>query len=314
MRLYYASDIHGSEKLWRKFVNAASFYGADVLVMGGDLTGKVMVPIVEQEPGQWAARVFGKEQRATGEQALAELERRVRLTGYYPLRCDGSEFERLQLDARHRDAVFRSLMRDELAGWMSIAAQKLHGVGVRIFVMPGNDDDWDVDEILEGAPEPIVACEGRVVDAGGFQLLSSAWTNPTPWDSPRELGEGELLERFEKLAADLDADRPTVFNLHCPPHDSGLDLAPELTEDLRVVVEGGEPKLIPVGSTAVRAFIESHHPLLALHGHVHESRGAAKVDGTLCINPGSQYTEGVLDGVVVDMERDEVRSYQLVSG
>lgn len=314
MRLYYASDIHGSEKLWRKFLNASSFYEADVLIMGGDLTGKVMVPLVERKPRVWFAHVFGKDQKAKGEDNAAELERRIRLNGFYPIRCDEDEYQRLQRDDFHREAVFKGLMRAELERWMKIAADKLGDSGVRCFVMPGNDDEWDIDDVLEGAPAPVENVEGRVVSFDGVDMISSALTNPTPWDSPRELPEEELLDHLEKLAAQLDRRAPAIFNLHCPPYNSGLDVAPELTDDLRVVTEGGEPKLIPVGSTAVRTMIERCRPMLALHGHIHESRAATQIGPTLCINPGSAYGEGVLDGVTVDIEGARISSYQLVSG
>jgi Icc-related predicted phosphoesterase len=314
MRIYYASDVHGSETLWRKFVNAASFYGADVLVMGGDLTGKVMVPFVERKPGVWVARIFGKEQKAKTEERLAELERRVRLNGFYPLRCSQDEYERLEADATYRDSVFRPLMRAELERWIVLARDVLDGTRVSCFVMPGNDDEWDIDDVIEHASGSVQPCEGRIVSFDGVQMLSSAWANPTPWNSPRELQEGELLERLEALASRLRPGIPAIFNLHCPPHDSQLDLAPELTEDLRVVTEGGEPKLIPVGSKAVRELIERHQPILGLHGHVHESRATSQIGRTVCINPGSAYAEGVLDGVLVDIEDGRVTSHQLVSG
>lgn len=314
MRLFYASDVHGSERLWRKFLNAAAFYGADVLIMGGDLTGKVMVPFVERKPGEWVARVFGKDEKAKGEAKLEELERRVRLNGFYPLRCTVDEYERLRVDDGYRDEVFRCLMREELRRWLALAHEKLAGTGVRCYVMPGNDDEWDIDDVLGEAAPPVVSCGERVVHDDGFQILSCAWTNPTPWDSPRELPEPDLLQKLEDLATELEPGKPAIFNLHCPPYDSGLDLAPQLTDDLRVVTEGGEPKLVPVGSQAVRTFIERHQPLVSLHGHIHESRAAARIGSTLCINPGSAYSEGVLDGVVIDIEGGRVTAYQLVSG
>lgn len=314
MRLYYASDVHGTEKLWRKFLNAAVFYDAEVLVMGGDLTGKVLVPLVEKKPGHWVGRVSGKEQKAKSEEQLVELERRIRLNGFYPIRCSVEEFSLLSTDESYRDQRFTEAMRAELERWIQLAHDKLAGSGVTCFIMPGNDDEWDIDSVLESAPAPVVSCEGRIVEANGVQMLSSAWTNPTPWASPRELPEAELAERLEKLVAEVTSDRPTIFNLHCPPYDSGLDRAPELTHDLRVVTEGGEAKMIPVGSTAVRELIERHQPLLALHGHIHESRGAVEIGRTLCVNPGSAYGEGVLDGVVVEFDGNEISSYQLVSG
>jgi len=314
MRIYYASDVHGSERLWRKFLNSAAFYEADVLIMGGDLTGKVMVPFVESKPGTWGARIFGKDQKLKGEDKLADALKSVRLNGFYPLVCTKDEYDALNSDPKRRDQTFKQLMREELGRWLQLANEKLSGSGVRCYVMPGNDDEWDIDDVLENAPDPIETCEGEIVSFDGLQMLSSAWTNPTPWDSPRELPEDELYDRFAKLTARLDADAPVVFNLHCPPHDSGIDQAPQLTEGLRVVTEGGEPKLVPVGSHAVRRLIEEVQPLVALHGHIHEARGAGKIGKTLCINPGSVYGEGVLDGAIVDIRDGQAMAHQLVSG
>jgi uncharacterized protein len=314
VRLYYASDIHGSEKLWRKFLGASSFYDAQILIMGGDLTGKVMVPIVEVSSGRWEARLFGRRQRAKGDAKLADLERSIRLNGFYPFRCEVEVHRRLAEDDDFRDETFARLMRDELARWLDLARDRLAGTGVRCYVMPGNDDDWGIDEVLEGAAEPLTSCEGRRVVFDGLQMISSAWSNRTPWDSPRELDEDGLLARLEKLAAELDPGVPAIFNLHCPPFDSGLDLAPELTPDLRVVRDGGEPRMTPVGSTAVRDLIERHRPVLGLHGHIHESRASALVGDTLCINPGSAYSQGVIDGALVEIEGGRVTSHQLVTG
>jgi Icc-related predicted phosphoesterase len=314
IRLYYASDIHGSEHLWRKFLGAASFYEADVLVMGGDMSGKRLVPIVETGPGRWEATAFGKARRVRGPEALAGLERMIRYNGFYPYRCDPAEFERLRADEAHRDDTFRTVMVDELERWMGLAHEKLAGSGTRVYVMPGNDDPWEFDDVFARAPEPVQNVEGRVVRLDGVQMLSSGWSNPTPWDSPREKTEEDLLDTFEKLAEDLEPDVPAVFNLHVPPFGSTLDLAPELTEDLRVVAKGGEANMVPVGSTAVRRFIEEHQPILSLHGHIHESRGAVRIGPTVAINPGSTYAEGVLDGAIVDIDGGRIRSHQLVSG
>ena len=314
MRLYYASDIHGAEQLWRKFLNAASFYDAQVLVMGGDMSGKLLVPLVETKPRVWEARVFGRQQKVKGDEAAAELERRIRFNGFYPYRCDPAEMDRLQQDPSYRDQTFRRVMAEELERWLALAHEKLAASGVRIYVMPGNDDPWEFDDVFARAPDPVENVEGRVVRLDGLQMLSSGWSNPTPWDSPREKSEEDLLETFEKLREELEPGVPAIFNLHVPPYDSTLDMAPELTEDLRVVSKGGEVSMMPVGSTAVREFIERHQPILSLHGHIHESRGAVRIGETIAINPGSTYGEGVLDGAIVDIDDGRVVSHQLVSG
>jgi uncharacterized protein len=314
IRLYYASDIHGSEQLWRKFLAAASFYDAGVLIMGGDMSGKLLVPLVETATGVWEAKVFGRDQKVKGENAAAELEKRIRFNGFYPYRCDPSEMELLRADTQHQDRTFKRVMAEELERWLAMAHERLGRSDVRVYVMPGNDDPWEFDEVLARAPAPVENVEGRVVRLEGVQMLSSGWSNPTPWDSPREKTEEDLLETFEKLREDLEPDVPAIFNLHVPPYDSRIDMAPELTEDLRVKSSGGEVNMVPVGSTAVRRFIEEWKPILSLHGHIHESRGAVSIGDTVAINPGSTYAEGVLDGAVVDVDGGRVVSYQLVSG
>lgn len=313
MRIYYAGDIHGSEKCWRKFLNAADFYEADVLILGGDLTGKALVPIVERQAGGWAARVLGRDEVATSEEEVAALEQRIRFNGFYPYRASEAEYRRLEDDVEHRERVISDVMCAELERWLALADEKLADSRVRCLVMPGNDDEFEVDSVLDRAVR-VENPDGRVVEIDGYQLLSSAWANPTPWDSPRELPEEELEEKLEQLAADLEPGVPAIFNLHCPPYDSGLDSAPELTEDLRVVTKGGEQVIVPVGSRAVRALIERHQPLLGLHGHIHESRNAAMLGRTLCLNPGSVYAEGVIDGVIVDLDGDRVVRHQFVQG
>jgi uncharacterized protein len=313
-RLYYASDIHASEQLWKKFLNAPSFYGADVLIMGGDMSGKLLVPMVETKPEVWETKLFGKHQKAKGEERLRQLEERARFNGFYPYRCDPAEMDRLESDPEYRDRRFREVMAEALERWLDMAHDKLAGKDIPFYVMPGNDDPWEFDEVFALAPEPVENVEGRVVRFHGLQMLSSGWANPTPWDSPREKSEDELFKTFEEVAQELDDGVPAIFNLHIPPYDSTLDMAPELTDDLRVVSKGGEVSMHPVGSQAVRRVVEERQPILSLHGHIHESRGAVKIGKTVAINPGSTYGEGVLDGAVVDIEDGVVVSYQLVSG
>jgi uncharacterized protein len=311
MRIYYAGDVHGSEKCWRKFLNAAKFYEVDTLVMGGDITGKVMVPVVETSDGRRQARVLGRDEIVSGSE-VDELEKRIRFNGFYPYRCDRAEYQRLESDTAYRDSVFTRLMVDEVRRWIRLAEERLGGTGIRCFVMPGNDDEFTVDEALESPY--VVNPDNRVVRVNGVQMLSCSWTNPTPWDSPREEDEEHLFDRLERLAAELEPGLATVFNLHCPPAGTSLDRAPQLTEDLRVVLDGGEPRIVSVGSTAVRQLIERHQPVLSLHGHIHESRAIAKIGRTTCVNPGSAYSEGVIDGAVVELRGDAVKACQLVTG
>jgi Icc-related predicted phosphoesterase len=276
------------------------------------LTGKVLVPIVEVD-GHWEMSFLGRHEVLRSLEEVTEAEKRIRFNGFYPYRCGPEELARLEADRDYADAVFRRLMRESVARWVRLAEERLRGTGVRCFVMPGNDDEFDIDDALAGS-DVVVNPDGAIVEIDGYQLLSLAWANPTPWNSPRELPEEELAARIERLARELDPSLPVIFNLHCPPYDSTLDSAPQLREDLSVVMVGGQPNMVPVGSRAVREAIERYQPVLSLHGHIHESRGAVRIGRTLCINPGSAYGEGVLHGALVRLEDDRVASYQLVSG
>ncbi len=311
MKLYYAGDVHGSEKCWRKFLNAARFYEVDTLIMGGDITGKLMVPVVAAGNGSHQAQVLGRlETVPTAD--LDELEKRIRFNGFYPYRCDRDEYSRLESDIAYRDEVFTRLMVDEVRRWIALAEERLRDTGIRCYVMPGNDDEFAIDSALESGY--VINPDNKVVRVGDHQMLSSSWTNPTPWNSPREEDEDALGRRFNDLAAQLEPGVPTIFNLHCPPHGTTLDKAPELSSDLRVLTDGGEPRIVSVGSKAVRALIEEVQPVLSLHGHIHESKAVARIGRTTCVNPGSAYSEGVIDGAVVDVRGDKVKSCQLVTG
>lgn len=311
MRLFYASDIHGSERCFRKFLNAAAFYDVEVLVLGGDITGKVLVPLI-QDNGRVSAEVLGEHEVASGEAEIADLEKRVRFNGFYPYRCDREEYARIAGDESHRDSIMTQVMAAEVTRWMSIADEKLGGKGVRCLVMAGNDDEWGIDGLLRS--EVVENPDGKVVSVSGVDILSSSWANPTPWDSPREAPEDQLREIFAGVAGGLDPDRPAIFNLHVPPYDTGLDLAPSIDKELRARSTGGQPELVPVGSIAVRELIDRWQPLVSLHGHIHESRNTAKIGRTICINPGSDYATGVIHGAIVEIRHGKVRNHQLVSG
>lgn len=317
MLLAYAADMHGSERVWRKFVNGAKYFGAEVLILGGDITGKILVPVVEEKPGVYRARVFDKVETAKRPRDLEELEERLRFNGYYPYRCSPEEYARVAADEPYRMGVMSRLMVETAARWAQIADEKLQGTDVMIYGMAGNDDEQEVDDALHS--EHLVNVESTVVRVGDYQLLSCAWSNPTPWDTPREMEEPQLLEKFRGLASQLEPDRPTIFNLHLPPYDSGLDTGPEVTGvdaqgQITVRMLGGSPSQVPVGSRAVRTIIEECQPVLGLHSHIHESKGTCTIGRTLCINPGSNYQDGVLDAAIVELDGDTVVRYQLVSG
>lgn len=312
LRIYYASDIHGSERLWRKFLNAAKVYEAPVIVMGGDVTGKAIVPLVERPEG-YEMELFGRRELLIDEEQLKDAETRIGANGMYPHRMDEQELAQVQaMSPQEREQWFADVMIQTFERWLELAEERLQGTSTRCFLMPGNDDPQDVQEAIERAVR-VEACEDRVVEFDGRAMISLGYSNRTPWDSPRELDEDELYDRIDALASQLEDPGAAIFNLHVPPYDSTLDNAPELDEDFRVVTVGAEPKIIPVGSTAVRELIERYQPLLSLHGHVHESAGAKRIGRTLCINPGSDYHTGRIAGCLIALRGSDVR-HQFVTG
>jgi uncharacterized protein len=313
LQLYYASDVHGADRLWRKFLGAGKFYGASDLIMGGDLIGKAVVPIEKRADGTWYARFLGEERTLTDERELEELVDAIRFNGFYPWVASPEEIAPYTADASRQDELFARVVREDFARWVALADERAPANGSHVFIIAGNDDPWFVDELLAGA-EHVEFCDDRVARVGEHEMISCSYANPTPWNSPRELDEDALYERIKGLAEQLAEPRRAIFNLHVPPYDSGLDTATELDDELRPVMRGGQPKEIPVGSTAVRQIIEEYQPVLSLHGHIHESRGAAKLGSTLAINSGSEYNTGRLHGVVVRLGSERVISHQFVVG
>ena len=196
--------------------------------------------------------------------------------------------------------------------WIDLAEKKLEGTDMRVFVSPGNDDMFEVDDLVRSSKRLIMA-EGEVFQLDDHhEIISSGWSNVTPWRTHREDSEEQLQARYEAMTSRLKNPRTAVFNIHVPPYKSNLDEAPELDENLRPKMAGQALK--PVGSTALRKAIETHQPLLGLHGHIHEGRGASHIGKTLCINPGSMYEQGTLLGAIVVLGKNKIENYVLTTG
>lgn len=312
-RLFFATDIHGSETCWRKFLNGGKHYEAKVMVLGGDMTGKALVPIVEEGRDKWHATLLENRRDFGGEDEVKEFEDSVRRRGYYPFRTTPDEMAELESSEKLRDKLFHEEMLGTVERWMRMADEKLEGTDIECFVSPGNDDQFEVDEIIADAKHVRLA-EGKVVEFGDFQMVSTGWANRTPWDTYREEDEDDLAERLRKMTSQITAPpEKTIYNFHCPPYGSGLDEAPEIDANMRP--KHGGRSIVPVGSTAVRQAIEEGQPTLALHGHIHEARGNTRIGKTLCINPGSSYEQGQLLGAVVDLDGGKkVKRFVLTSG
>jgi Icc-related predicted phosphoesterase len=316
--IFYATDLHGSTICFKKFINAAVYYAAkgrpiDVAIMGGDVAGKLIIPVIRQN-GHFKSHLTGMDYDMTTEDELAAFRKSCDTLGVYPCIFDPDEYQLFAGDKGRQDAMFHEVVLARLREWVEFAETRLEGQPFSCYMSPGNDDFWEVDPILKSA-ERIVVPDGRLVRIDDeHEMISSGLSNVTPFNCPRDLPEEKLLESLEELGAQVEDTTRCVFNFHVPPYASGIDEAPALDDQLRPQIGPQGVVTEPVGSTSVRAMIEKYQPLLALHGHIHESRGQAKIGRTLCLNPGSEYSDGVLRGLIVTIQDDRVVSHQMTSG
>ena len=319
-KLFFVTDVHGSETTFRKFVNAGKFYGVDVLVLGGDVAGKMVVPILDLGGGHYRATIQSITHELEGGEAVADFEKRAGKLGTYTTVMTVDDYDGLVADPGEVDKLYHHLAKERMARWIEFAEERLAGTGIRCYVTGGNDDAPDILEpLVQHDGVNVVDCEGKriVIDDDEHLMLSTGLSNPTPWDTPREVPDEELAAHIEEIVAGVDDFSHVIFNFHAPPKDSSLDTAAELdwsTNPPKVITSGGTPVMYGAGSAAVRAAIEKYQPMLSLHGHIHESRGNVNLGRTVSVNPGSEYGEGLLRGALVTMQGDKVNNVQLTSG
>jgi Icc-related predicted phosphoesterase len=310
--IFFATDVHGSDICWKKFISAGKFYEAEVIILGGDMTGKAIVPIIHQGGDTYKAVLLQQESILHGEDAVADMMKKVKSRGYYPYCTTPDEIAELNASPERVDEIFHSEVFKTAEQWLDYADEKLAGTGIRCYVAPGNDDMFELDDLIRTS-QHVQLAEGQVIELDGHhEMISSGWSNITPWHTYREEEEDKLRARFEAMICQLKDVKNSVFNLHAPPYGSTLDEVPELTDDLKPKHAGRS--LVPAGSHAVRDVIKEYEPLLGLFGHIHEGKGATRLGKTLCINPGSMYEQGRLLGAVINLARNKVKSYILTTG
>jgi Icc-related predicted phosphoesterase len=314
-RLFFATDVHGSDRCFKKFLNAAEVYEVQTLVIGGDLTGKRLCPVVARPDGTHTASWAGRETTLDSADALREFKLTAANGGLYAFETTPDEVAAMDADPALVESRFLELARKRLQEWVALAEERLGDSGVNVIINCGNDDPFELDEVLDGS-SLVSFAESRALPIDERRVMVSVgFANRTPWDCVRDVEEDDLEARIAEAVAPWEATghEHLVLNLHPPPHDTPIDQAPLLDEDMRPVTEGGQMVITGVGSTAVRRAIETYQPILSLHGHIHESRGVATIGRTVCINPGSEYPDGVLCGAIVDFDRNGVKGYVLTS-
>ena len=311
-KIYFGTDIHGSEKCWKKLVNSGAFYEVEIMILGGDITGKGIQTLLEYKPGHWKTNFLGEEVEVETTEELEKLESRTRSTGFYPYRIKPDEMEEFTVSEKLRDDIFKELMVETLNRWLQFAEDKLNGTGRKIIVTAGNDDPLFIDEMFRQSPVVLMAERQIVQIDDHHEMINEGYTNRTPWNTHRELDEDELFKVLEQQISKINNIENAIFNIHAVPYNTKLDEAPLLDENL-VPVDGGRT-YVPVGSKGVRKIIEKYQPLLGLHGHIHEGKGSAKIGRTLCLNPGSNYTAGILAGYLIFLDKNGIRGFQPTQG
>ncbi len=308
IKILFTTDLHGSETAFRKFLNAGLMLKVDFLIIGGDLAGKALVPIVDIGNGKY--RVLDRE---VGKDGLGEVIKGFKNDGTYYTFVDQKGYELLNEDKRSLDEAFVNAIKERLMEWDSIAEEKLKGTNMKVYANLGNDDPPGLFDVIKSS-QRFVKVEEDVINLNGYEMISYGYVNPTPWNTFREMKEEELYSKLKSYVEKLDRPERAILNLHAPPYGTNLDNAPLLDHNLKPVVKGGEIVMAHVGSKAIRKVMEEYQPLLGIHGHIHESRAFDKVGKTLIINPGSEYSNGLLHASYILIEGDKVKVHQFIVG
>lgn len=311
-KILFATDMHGSEGSWRKFLNASAMLKVNVAICGGDLTGKMIVPIVEQKDGKYAYYLMGGT-HTVDSAGLEKAFKDIRGIGYYPHLTNESEYEEMSKNPKKVDEVFHNVMISTLKQWFDLIPEKVPSE-TRVVVCPGNDDRFPVDEVIK-KHKSVINGEGQVIKIDeSHEMVSCGWVNPSPWKTAREEEEDKLEKRLEKYISQVTDVKNSIFNFHAPPFESKIDDAPLLDKDLNPIIRSGSVVMVPVGSKAVRKMIEKYQPFLGLHGHIHESAGCIKIGRTHCVNPGSEYAEGIIRAFFIEFKGDKLIRLQRIEG
>src|SRR5881227_1088743 len=196
LRCYMCSDLHAANRTYRKLLNAIKMnvYEAQVVLIAGDLTGKAIVPIIKQSNGRYTASFLDQHYLIDTEAELEKLKNSISDIGYYPYVTDQEEVDALRTDTAKMSELFRQKMIERVGEWVAMAEERIGKSGIQFYMMPGNDDDRGVDE-----------------------MISFDYANPTPWHTPREWSEEEYYEHVKASASTLKNVQNALFMIHVPP-------------------------------------------------------------------------------------------------
>nr|WP_276321679.1 metallophosphoesterase [Saccharolobus shibatae] len=308
MRILFSSDLHASYTVFKKFINAGKIYKVNALIIGGDIAGKTLLPIIDLGNNN-----YNIQDKIITSSELNSFIERFKSEGIYYAILSKNEYEEASQNKKAQDELFKKAIIATIREWMKIAEERLKDYKIPIFINLGNDDPEYLFEVLKES-EIFKVGEGEVFDFKGYEIISYGYVNPTPWNTFREKKEEEIYNDLSKIVSKITNYSKAIYNFHAPPYNTNLDNAPLLDENLKPIVKGGEIVYTHVGSKSIRRIIEETNPLLGLHGHIHESRGFDKVNNTVVINPGSEYNSGLLHAALVILEGESIKAHQFILG
>ena len=311
-KVLHTSDLHGSTICFEKLIEVAAASNANAVVISGDLTGKFFVPIIQLRGGLYESYVGEIKETAKDGDELADLERRISTLGGYSKVFSKEEFVHFKDCNGDQLELFDKEMRHRLQEWLWYAARKLRPLGVRLLITAGNDDVWSIDDLLRADPYVEAIDFGPVTLWEDCEVIGESYGNPTPYHCPRDVSERELKARLAGKMSNLKKPEGAILVAHVPPYNSGIDSAPKLDSERRPIVKGGQILMAPAGSTAVREVIEEYQPLVSLHGHIHEDPGKGTIGKTVCFNPGSEYHNGTLRGIVIRFDSGKITGWNRI--
>lgn len=318
MKLLFASDLHGSNVCFQKFLVESRDRAVDFAIIGGDVTGKSLVYIHRTGTDTYQTEFLERKREVHTGEELLDLERDIADTGQYSLRIEQHNRRFLSLEGNAQKALALELSKARLRSWLWWAKEEFAKSNTQLIWICGNDDPWEIDCFVSEtgvAKNP----EEKPFQNGGYTFVGESGTNEGPWKCPRDMDEHTLRRRIEGRisSAGITDFTQAIFVFHAPPKGSQLDDAPALEDDEddlpRVKTSAAQILTDDAGSQGVRDVIEEFKPMISLHGHIHESPGFAKIGRTLCCNPGSHFGSGVMRAVFLECDGSKVVSKQLIS-
>ncbi len=199
-RILFATDVHGSDPVWKKFIRGAERYKANVLIIGGDITGKNVVPVTDNSDGTFSAEFQDQKKFIKNKDELKRFEDTLRTTGTYMYIGTRSELSDFANDKSKSESIFSQLVLQRLKEWVQFADQNSN---ISLYVNAGNDDEQGVDNVLK-ASKKIVQPEDKIIEIDSkHEMISGGFANLTPWHCPRDSaggGDSEAVREKNSIA------------------------------------------------------------------------------------------------------------------